>query len=124
MQTSTSGLASVSFCRIMAILSLILAAPGGCCGCLKSRGMNGLCVMPMIETIWAMGYLLKLIMVVSNTADLRVAMIIATPSCYSEETQATKNLVLDPRSFTSFKMTLTPGTMWQRANSRSAWIID
>src|SRR6266705_5872475 len=61
MQTSTSGFASASFCRIMAIRSLTLAAPGGCCGCLNMRGMKGLWVMPMIDTIWAMGHLLRLV---------------------------------------------------------------
>src|SRR6266542_4397246 len=61
MQTSTSGFASASFCRIMAIRSLTLAAPGGCCGCLNMRGMKGLWVMPMIDTIWAMGHLLGLV---------------------------------------------------------------
>jgi hypothetical protein len=56
--TSTSGLASASFLRIIAIRSFTLAAPGGCCGCWKSRGIKGLCVMPMMVTSVAMGYLL------------------------------------------------------------------
>jgi hypothetical protein len=56
----------------MAILSFTLAAPGGCCGCLNKRGMNGLCVMPMIDTIWAMGYLRTVIVQVFITVSLTV----------------------------------------------------
>ena len=54
MVMSTSGLWCASLARIMAIRSCTLAAPGGCCACLNSLGMNGLWVMPSMVTSCAM----------------------------------------------------------------------